>query len=86
MHTVSLLAHALSLAQRLGYEVRQECLGGNGGGRCELRGKKLLFLDLAQGPAEQLETLLTVLRLEPQALRLPMPHYLSALLQAKPAT
>ena len=55
MHTVELLAEALNLAGRLGYEVRQEWLGGNGGGTCELKGRKILFLDLALGPADQLE-------------------------------
>ena len=32
MHTVVLLAHALNLAERLGYVIRQEWLDGNGGG------------------------------------------------------
>ena len=49
MHTVEALEQALDLAQRLGYEVRQEWLGGNGGGGCELNGQKVLFLDLALG-------------------------------------
>jgi hypothetical protein len=85
MHTtVSLVAQAVTVAQRLGYEVRQEWLGGNGGGRCELRGRKLLFLDLAQGPAEQLEGLLGALRLEPAAREVPMPHSLSVLLRPSP--
>jgi hypothetical protein len=85
MHTtVSLVAQAVTVAQRLGYEVRQEWLGGKGGGRCELRGRKLLFLDLAQGPAEQLEGLLGTLRLEPGALGVPMPHSLSVLLRPAP--
>ena len=52
MHTVELLAEALNLAGRLGYEVRQEWLAGNGGGACELKGRKILFLDLALGPAD----------------------------------
>jgi hypothetical protein len=72
MHTVELLAEALNLAGRLGYEVRQEWLGGNGGGACELKGRKILFLDLALGPADQLEMVVSALRGEPDALRLPM--------------
>jgi hypothetical protein len=73
MHTVAILAHALDLAERLGYTVRQEWLeaqlpGVNcGGGGCELRGRKYLFIDLATSPAEQLETVLGVLRGEPRA-------------------
>jgi hypothetical protein len=76
MHTVELLAEALNLAGRLGYEVRQEWLGGNGGGACELKGRKVLFLDLALGPADQFDLVLSALRREPDALRLPMAHEL----------
>ncbi len=83
MHTVELLAHALDLAARLGYKVRQEWLGGNGGGACELKGRKILFLDLAQGPAEQFEEVLDTLRREPGAAALPMPHELRELLQLR---
>ena len=80
MHTVELLAAALDLAGRLGYEVRQVWLGGNGGGACELKGRKILFLDLALGPADQLDLVLAALRQESDALRLPMDHGLSDLL------
>jgi hypothetical protein len=80
MHTVELLAAALDLAGRLGYQVRQEWLGGNCGGACELNGRKILFLDLALGPADQLDAVLTALRQEPDALRLPMAHGLRELL------
>jgi hypothetical protein len=55
MHTVELLHEALDAARRLGYEVRQDWLGGNGGGHCLVRGRKWLLLDLAQTPSEQLE-------------------------------
>ncbi len=83
MNTASLLAHALDLAQRLGYQVRQEWLDGNGGGFCELKGRKVLFVDLAQGPAEQFELVLDALRHEPQAIGLPMPHPLRELLTVR---
>jgi hypothetical protein len=62
MHTVDLLEEALSLAERAGYRVRQECLGGQTGGACEIRGRKWLFLDLDQSPADQLEQVLDALR------------------------
>jgi len=58
MHTVETLEQALDLAARLGYTVRQEWLAGSGGGGCELKGRKLFFLDLDLGPAEQLEQVL----------------------------
>jgi hypothetical protein len=80
MHTIELLAEALDLAGRLGYELRQEWLGGNGGGACELRGAKILFLDLALGPAEQLDVVLDALRHEPASATLSMPHTLRELL------
>lgn len=66
MHTAQLLKEALLLAQRLGYEVRFELLGGSGGA-CELKGRKWLFLDLATTPAEQLQTVLAELARLPQA-------------------
>ena len=46
MHTVEMLEQALDLAARLGYTIRQEWLAGSGGGGCELKGRKLFFLDL----------------------------------------
>ncbi len=72
MHTVAMLEQALDLATRLGYGIRQEWLGGNGGGGCELNGQKLFFLDLALEPVEQLDQLLDTLRHEPEAGQLPM--------------
>ncbi len=65
MHTVELLEQSLDLAKQLGYLVRQEWLDGNGGGACELKGRKVLFLDLALGPIDQLELVLDALRREP---------------------
>jgi hypothetical protein len=73
MHTVEMLAQALDAARRLGYRVRQEWLGGNGGGACELKGRRILFLDLALGPAEQLQQVLDALRSDPKAAGLSMP-------------
>ncbi len=64
MSTVELLEQALALAKRLGYAVRQEWLGGSGGGACEIKGKKLLFLDLAETPLDHLDQVLELLRRE----------------------
>jgi len=87
MHTVQMLRHALELAARAGYEIRQDWLGGSSGGACELRGRKLLVLDVALGPAEQLESVLDALRLDLQAQQLPMPYQLREMLgQAEPDT
>ena len=69
MHTVEMLEQALELARRLGYQIRQEWLGGCGGGSCEIRGQKWLFIDLALNTFEQLEQVAQALR-EDQALYL----------------
>ncbi len=64
MHTVDLLDQALRAVQRLGYRVRQDWLGGCGGGGCEVHGQKWLFLDLGDTPAEQLHIVAEVLENE----------------------
>jgi len=80
MHTVEMLDQATDLAVRLGYAIRRECLAGCGGASCELKGQKLLFLDLDFGPREQLEQVIGALRREPDAVGLPMPSELRELL------
>ncbi len=62
MHTVEVLDEALEVARRLGYEVRQDWLGGNGGGHCLVRGRKWLLLDVAQTVDEQLTVVADALR------------------------
>jgi len=64
MHTVELLDEALEKARELGFEVRQDWLGGDGGGHCLVRGRKWLLLDLAQPQADQLEVVADALRSE----------------------
>jgi hypothetical protein len=56
------LDEALRLAERLGYVVRQEWLGGSGGGPCQIKGQKHFFLDLALSPAEQLDQVAEAIR------------------------
>ncbi len=80
MYTVQLLKDALDLAARAGYEIRQDWMAGSGGGACELRGRKLLVLDVALGPTEQLDMVLGALRLDPQTHQFPMPYQLRELL------
>lgn len=62
MSKVERLEETLRSLRRLGYQVRQEWLGGEGSGACELRGRKLLFLDLAQSSDDQLEAAEAALR------------------------
>jgi hypothetical protein len=67
MHTVEILHDAINTARRMGYDVRQDWLGGNGGGHCLVRGRKWLLLDLAQTAEEQLSVVADALRDEPDA-------------------
>jgi hypothetical protein len=62
MHTVELLNEALETARLLGYDVRHDWLGGNGGGHCLVRGRKWVLLDMAQSPEEQLSVVTDALR------------------------
>lgn len=64
MHTVDLLEQAIALAESLGYRIRQEWLGSGGGG-CEIRGQRWLFVDLALTPVEQFNQVLEVLQADP---------------------
>lgn len=69
MHTVEILEEALDTARRLGYEVKQDWLGGNGGGHCLVRGRKWILLDVAQNADEQLGIVIEALREEPGTAR-----------------
>jgi hypothetical protein len=83
MHTIELLDEAIALAEQVGYRVRHEWLDGTGGGECELRGQKCVFLDLAVDPLDQLELLLAVLRREPAVVSRPVPRELGELLAVR---
>ncbi|MBN2218184.1 MAG: hypothetical protein JW719_12490 [Pirellulales bacterium] len=83
MHTVDLLDAALALASQLGYGVREEWLGGRGGGDCEIRGRRWIFLDLALSAEEQLDQVLAILRDDPAAAVADMNHELRCLLGAR---
>lgn len=65
MHLVELMEQATAAAEELGYGLRQENLGGAGGGGCQIAGKSWIFIDLTQGLAEQLGQVLDVLRADP---------------------
>ena len=45
MELHSRLDTLLNLARELGIEIRSESLGGEGGGMCILRGRRVLFVD-----------------------------------------
>jgi hypothetical protein len=83
MHTVELLQEALAAARKLGYEVRQDWLGGNGGGHCLVRGRKLLLLDIAQSTEEQLDIVVEALRGEPETMQFVHSRELVEMLQLR---
>jgi hypothetical protein len=83
MHTVELLERAVGVVRQLGYTVRQEWLGGAGGGACEMKGRKYLFLDVTASPRDQLDQVLDALRREPVAPGLPVCPELAELLNLR---
>lgn len=72
MHTVDRLEQALNQVRQLGYQVRFEWMGGQGGGICEFKGQKWLFVDLALGHLEQLNQVVEALREAPERVLLPI--------------
>ena len=65
MHTVELMDSLCTLAEHLGYTLRQEWLGGAGGGACEFGGRRYIFIDLALSILEQQEQVAAALRDDP---------------------
>ena len=72
MHTVELREQALALAQQLGYRIREEWIGGSGGGQCEFAGCRWIFVDLALNAEEQLEQVAEALRSDPAIQSMPL--------------
>jgi hypothetical protein len=85
MHTVELFEHALSVAEQLGYRVRQEWLGGAGGGACEFAGRKWIFVDLALSAVEQLEQVRDALKADPTVYTLELSPAMRRLLDIRRA-
>ena len=83
MHTVELLEQAIEFAERLGYRMREEWLGGSGGGACELKGQKWIFIDLALNPVEQLDQVAQALRHDPSIHLFDVPRPLHRLLDVR---
>jgi hypothetical protein len=85
MHTLELLEQATAVANRLGYGVRQEWLGGCGGGACEVAGRRWIFVDLSLTTAERLDQILDALREDPGIVSLELPAGLARLLGVRRA-
>lgn len=65
MHTIEQLERLKDVAERAGYTVRQEWLGGVAGGACQFAGRKWIFLDLSLSVIEQLEQMTDALHGDP---------------------
>ena len=85
MHKAQLLQEAVRLAGRLGYEIRQDWLGGGSGGACEIRGRKLMFIDLAVDIEEQLEQVVDGLRHDARIYAVPLSSAMQELLGVRKA-
>ncbi len=56
----------LATAEQLGIEVRRESLGGEGGGLCSLRGRRVLFVDTAADAATRYDRTVAALASLPE--------------------
>lgn len=85
MRTIEVLELAIEVARKLGYQIRQEYLGGSGGGACEFGGKKWIFIDLALNAVEQIEQVIEALEADPNVDRVELPATMQRLLNKKRA-
>jgi len=72
MDTVELMEQAIAAAEKLGYGIRQEWLGGCGAGACEIAGRRWIFIDASLTIAEQLDQLIDALQFAPGGIELPV--------------
>jgi hypothetical protein len=85
MHTVEMRERMIRLAEDLGYTVRQEWLGGAGGGLCEFGGRRHIFLDLALSAVEQLDQIANALADDPAIHTVKLPVTMQPLFQQRRA-
>lgn len=73
MHTVELYESMKKFAESIGYQVREENLGGIGGGACEVAGRKCLFVDIAMSSVDQLDQIVTAVSQDPSIYTVDVP-------------
>lgn len=66
MDLASRLESLLSLAEEIGIDVRAEPMGGEGGGLCQLRGKRMLFVDTSADLATRYDRTLAAMASVPE--------------------
>ena len=76
----------MATAERMGYKVRQEWLGGSGGGGCEIAGRKAIFVDLALSPVDKLDQLLQAMRDDPAIFVVDLPDELRSVIGIRRAS
>ena len=67
MDPLNRLETLLTLAEDIGIEIRRTPLGGEGGGLCTVRGRRVLFIDTAADIATQYEKTVAALAGLPEA-------------------
>ena len=85
MHTVELYAMTKSLASEMGYQIREEDLGGVGAGACLVAGRKCVFVDISSNTAEQLEQLSEAIANDPLIHTMNVPDALRGILKIRRA-
>ena len=85
MHHVELLEHALTVARKLGFLVREDYVGDIDGGSCVVRGQKMLFLDPQLSIPDRLVIVCEALAAEEQLDRSNLPDELAQRLIARRA-
>lgn len=83
MHTVEILEQGIDALKLLGYRIREECVGGSGGGSCVLRGQKWFFLDPTLDIPDQLDLVCEALRYDPASPNLVLSDQLRCLVDVR---
>ena len=73
MYSADLMESALKFAKSQGYSIRYEWFGGNGGGSCEISGKKWMFIDLALNTVDQCDLVIQCLQADKAIQTSPIP-------------
>ncbi|GIW90084.1 MAG: hypothetical protein KatS3mg109_0516 [Pirellulaceae bacterium] len=84
MNSLTLLEETFRIARRLGYGIRQEWIG-SGGGLCEVRGRRWIFVDLSQSVSEQLAMMAQILGRDPRIDQVTMSEALRSYLHSRRA-
>lgn len=72
----------LRCAREVGIEVRSVCLGGNGGGLANVKGRRQLFIDTEADPEVQVERTVSALRRVPEMAQVAMREDVARLLRS----